>query len=412
MNISNRMLDKQNRRVISIIMLISILLSVIVPTKTSTVYADDGDLGVGSVVHLEIHHTIRYGTGDGGYSNLMQATGIDDSLGSRYVFCTQPYMPTPPDGNYKIDKMYTEDTGKASVLRKLIYYAKGYPGWSKGKDMWFSSGNWSNDDIYGIFHIALSYVSAGYDDGMKAWGGGTVKDCMYKDNWNKMIEIVNDCKSDTKVPDAPAGFKVFYIIKDGYQNIMGGTLENGELKLTKKSADTSMTSGNNCYSLKGAEFGVYKGSSKVATLITKDDGTSNTVELEAGTYTIKELKAPKGYVKEPDKTVTVKAGVVNTVTFVDQPKDDPIGILLEKGDAETETPFPQGKASLEGAVYEIKFYKHTADGKELDRTWRVVTDENGIAHLSEEDLDKTFDNDEFYYSSAGDPCFPLGTGVV
>ena len=128
MNISNRMLDKQNRRVISIIMLISILLSVIVPTKTSTVYADDGDLGVGSVVHLEIHHTIRYGTGDGGYSNLMQATGIDDSLGSRYVFCTQPYMPTPPDGNYKIDKMYTEDTGKASVLRKLIYYAKGYPG--------------------------------------------------------------------------------------------------------------------------------------------------------------------------------------------------------------------------------------------------------------------------------------------
>ena len=116
-----------------------------------------------------------YAAEDDGYSNLMEAHGIDDSLGNRPVFCTQPNMPTPSAGTYTIDKMYTSDSGKSDVLRKLVYYAKGYPGWSWAKDKWFSSGSWSSDDIYGIFHIAVSYVEADYNDSMAAWGGGTVK---------------------------------------------------------------------------------------------------------------------------------------------------------------------------------------------------------------------------------------------
>ena len=84
-------------------------------------------------------------------------------------------MTTPSAGTYTIDKMYTSDSGKADVLRKLVYYAKGYPGWSWAKNKWFSSGSWSSDDIYGIFHIAVSYVEADYSDSMAAWGGGTAK---------------------------------------------------------------------------------------------------------------------------------------------------------------------------------------------------------------------------------------------
>ncbi|MBR4020234.1 MAG: VaFE repeat-containing surface-anchored protein, partial [Firmicutes bacterium] len=128
--------------------------------------------------------------------------------------------------------------------------------------------------------------------------------------------------------------------------------------------------------------------------------------------TVKEDKVPKGYAKAPDQTVKVKAGQTSTVTFEDYPKDDPIGIVLRKGDSELGTNKAQGKATLAGAVYEIKYYKHTDDGNKLDRTWRVITNANGIAHLSEDDLDPSFDNDEFYYSAAGDPCFPLGTVTV
>lgn len=208
-------------------------------------YAAEGDgYGVGDKVKLVHDHQIRYGSGDGGYSNLMEAHGIDDSLGNRPVFCTQPNMPTPSAGTYTIDKMYTSDSGKSDVLRKLVYYAKGYPGWSWAKDKWFSSGSWSSDDIYGIFHIA-----------------------------------------------------VFYIKNSGYQNIIGGILENGYAKIKKTSANTDITNGNDCYSLGGAQFGLYKDGSKVATITTKADGTSNTVEVSAGTYTLKEDVCPKGYAK-------------------------------------------------------------------------------------------------------------------
>ena len=208
-------------------------------------YAAEGDgYGVGDKVKLVHDHQIRYGSGDGGYSNLMEAHGIDDSLGNRPVFCTQPNMPTPSAGTYTIDKMYTSDSGKSDVLRKLVYYAKGYPGWSWAKDKWFSSGSWSSDDIYGIFHIAVSYIK-----------------------------------------------------NSGYQNIIGGILENGYAKIKKTSANTDITNGNDCYSLGGAQFGLYKDGSKVATITTKADGTSNTVEVSAGTYTLKEDVCPKGYAK-------------------------------------------------------------------------------------------------------------------
>lgn len=75
----------------------------------STYAAEDDGYGVGDKVKLVHDHQIRYGSGDGGYSNLMEAHGIDDSLGNRPVFCTQPNMPTPSAATYTIDKMYTSD---------------------------------------------------------------------------------------------------------------------------------------------------------------------------------------------------------------------------------------------------------------------------------------------------------------
>ena len=352
-------------------------------------YAAEGDgYGVGDKVKLVHDHQIRYGSGDGGYSNLMEAHGIDDSLGNRPVSCTQPNMPTPSAGTYTIDKMYTSDSGKADVLRKLVYYAKGYPGWSWGKEKWFSSGSWSSDDIYGIFHIAVSYVEADYNDSMAAWGGGTAKGCMYADNWAKMKEIVNDCKSDSVVPEVPAGFKVFYIKNGGYQNIIGGILENGYAKIKKTSANTDITNGNDCYSLGGAQFGLYKDGSKVATITTKADGTSNTVEVSAGTYTLKEDVCPKGYAKAADRTVTVKAGATTEVAISDMPQSDSIRILLQKVDRETGKAVPLGAAILKDAEYLVSYYDGQYDtakaavySGEPTRQWVLKTDEDGFCDL-------------------------------
>ena len=382
----------------------------------STYAAEDDGYGVGDKVKLVHDHQIRYGSGDGGYSNLMEAHGIDDSLGNRPVFCTQPNMPTPSAGTYTIDKMYTSDSGKSDVLRKLVYYAKGYPGWSWAKDKWFSSGSWSSDDIYGIFHIAVSYVEADYNDSIAAWGGGTVKGCMYSDNWAKMKEIVNDCKSDSVVPEVPAGFKVFYIKNGGYQNIIGGILENGYAKIKKTSANTDITNGNDCYSLGGAQFGLYKDGSKVATITTKADGTSNTVEVKAGTYTLKEDVCPKGYAKAADRTVTVKAGATTEVAISDMPQSDPISILLQKVDRETGKAVPLGAAILKDAEYLVSYYdgqydtaKAAVDSGEPTRQWVLKTDEDGFCDLDEKYL---VSGDKFYHASNGEVTLPLGTVLI
>lgn len=402
----------KTKKPLSLILALLMLLTCMA-TATSSVYADD-DIGVGTKVTLKHDHQIRYGSGDGGYSNLMKATGINDTLGTRPVFCTQPSMASPSAGTYTIDKMYTSDTGNADVIRKLVYYAKGYPGWSWAKDKWFSGSGWSDDDIYGIFHIALSYATAGYNDNMKAWGGGTVKGCMYTDNWNKMIEIVNDCKSDSIVPEVPAGFKVFYIINSGCQNIVGGILENGEIKLTKSSANTEVTQYNDCYSLAGARFGVYKGSTKVATITTKADGSANIVEVEAGTYTLKEDEVPRGYAKAADTTVTVQAGRVTEVHIADLPQVNPIEILLQKIDRETGAKVPMGSATLEGAEFVVNYYdmdmtpKSTNYGEPM-RSWTVKTDADGFCTLDEAHF---VSGDPFYHTSSGQVCIPLGMVTI
>lgn len=67
----------------------------------------------------------------------------------------------------------------------------------------------------------------------------------------------------------------------------------GAVKVKKTSANTSITNGNKCYSLEGAEFGVYSDSActkKVMTLAAKANGETDVKEIDAGTYYVKGAK--------------------------------------------------------------------------------------------------------------------------
>ena len=69
------------------------------------------------------------------------------------------------------------------------------------------------------------------------------------------------------------------------------TVGNG--KIQKSSSNTTVTNGNDCYSLSGATYGVYsdKGCTKpVTTLTTDGNGNTDTVELRAATYYVKERR--------------------------------------------------------------------------------------------------------------------------
>lgn len=219
----------------------------------------------------------------------------------------------------------------------------------------------------------------------------------------------------------------------GYDNIRIVVLDDstpgpqkGKLTILKKSANTDITDNNDCYSLADAVYGVYKSEadaksdkSKVTSLKTKDTGWSNTVELEAGTYYLKEVTAPKGYALSSEiNKVTITAGKETQFgtnnELMDYPQADPVGILLGKIDKETNKNKPQGSASLEGAEFTIKYYKGLYDedpaklGQTPARSWVLKTDNDGFTYL---DSDYKVSGDDFYMFG-NIATIPVGTITI
>ena len=129
--------------------------------------------------------------------------------------------------------------------------------------------------------------------------------------------------------------------------------------LTKTSADVSITEGNSAYSLAGATYNVYKGTSGtgsvVATFTTDSAGhASLSTPLEDGTYSVREVTPPKGYkLDEKIYTFTIN-GADTSLSVEDEPGT--LTLKLKKKDAQTDST-PQGNATLAGAVYQVSYQK-------------------------------------------------------
>ena len=208
------------------------------------------------------------------------------------------------------------------------------------------------------------------------------------------------------------------------------TLHKGYLTLHKDSSNKTLTDANDCYSLAGAEYGVYTDSNcsnKVATLTTNASGNANTVSLNPGRYYVKETKAPKGYFTDPQVYTADVSGANRESSPVklsvsDNPANDPMAMLLGKYDGQKTYNgagnLPQGSATLAGAEFTVDYYA-TLDYKSYDdlknadvkptRSWTFKTNENGIANFKADDF---VSGDAFYYNSNNDPCIPRGTVVI
>ena len=208
------------------------------------------------------------------------------------------------------------------------------------------------------------------------------------------------------------------------------TLHKGYLTLHKDSSNKTLTDSNDCYSLAGAEYGVYTDSNcsnKVATLTTNVNGNANTVSLNPGRYYVKETKAPKGYFTDSQVYTADVSGANRESSPVklsvsDNPANDPMAMLLGKYDGQKTYNgagnLPQGSATLAGAEFTVDYYA-TLDYKSYDdlknadvkptRSWTFKTNENGIANFKADDF---VSGDAFYYNSNNDPCIPRGTVVI
>lgn len=198
---------------------------------------------------------------------------------------------------------------------------------------------------------------------------------------------------------------------------------NGSGRVRKTSTLPAISSGNCNYSLAGAAYKIYRkatptaantGGSDYGTLVTGEDGVSNTIaNLPVGYYYAIETAAPQGFSKSADPIpFVVRKNQLTEITAQDIPVNDPIRVLLQKKDAETADGATQGSAKLEGAEYTIRYYDgyystaEELEGKTPVRSWVFRTDSNGEIDVEKQD---PVSGDELYYSKDKKIVLPLGT---
>lgn len=213
---------------------------------------------------------------------------------------------------------------------------------------------------------------------------------------------------------------------------------NGYLKLQKVSGNPEITKQNPCYSLEGAEYGVYhsledaqKDVGRIATLKTDATGVSDIQTVCAGTYYIKEVIASSGYLLCTEQTESglpagihraiVKSEETTEVTCMEEPAGKPLMLNLQKYEQEHGMTKAPGTASLQGAVFALEYYATIAvpgDDMPAVRTWYYQTDESGqinsggeaylVPELTGSD-GGVLRSDELYRDKNGEVFYPIGT---
>lgn len=352
------------------------------------------------------------------------------SAGGNYAYCITPSKKTPAAGTYTkhydvATYMKTPgDESAAENLRHIAYYCWGAPGFNAGNfpATWYDGSAMDDDKYIALSHIILA-DAASYEGGEAMHGcNSSFKNWAYQNvlGFNTAGELINENAPRFKLTwqPVPDSFKIFVLATGKTQNILGYEYTpTGTVSLSKTSANTGITSGNSCYSLAGAVYGIYSDagcSAQVTTLTTDAGGNAAAVSLNAGTYYYKELTAPAGYALDSSvQSFTVTAGQNTALSVSDTPTNDPVRISINKVDSETGDKV-QGGASLENAEFTVKYYAGYYNAGNLPanatRTWVIKTLKTaGGNYMAVLNTNYKIAGDDFYTNAKGAPVLPLGT---
>lgn len=350
--------------------------------------------------------------------------------GGNYAYCVQPSKKTPQSGTYEKHydvENYVSNAGdetQAVQSRNLAYYCWGAPGFNASyfPSTWYDGSAMDDDKYIALSHIMLSFLVSYDAVGSMHGCNSSFKNWVYQNvlGYNANGDLVN---GQATLPilcwsAAPASFKV-YILSTGSatQNILGYEYTpTGTVSLSKTSANTGITSGNSCYSLAGAVYGIYSDagcSAQVTTLTTDAGGNAAAVSLNAGTYYYKELTAPAGYALDSSvQSFTVTDGQNTALSVSDTPTHDPVRISINKVDSETGDKV-QGGASLENAEFTVKFYAGYYNEGNLPanatRTWVIKTLKTAGGNYMAALRDDCKVSGDDFYKLGNTAVLPLGT---
>lgn len=320
----------------------------------------------------------------------------------KIAYCLEPKKQWLVSGEYEAQRL---ENGN---LRKGLYYVYGGPGYetyvAKYGYLGFT-GKLVRDDEYGMSHCIAAYLYSGDE---QSFTGLTAE---------QTAALKQKAEKIKGMPEPPLYFNAFLFNTDGPGQVMGGFGADltGSVEIYKESAQPVWTEENACYSLAGAEFGLFEPGSQTASyrITTNEKGYGKADNVKIGVYEIRELKSSRGYALNPEKgKVTVREGALCRYSCEEPPRYYPAGLILQKKDADTSEAKAQGSASLADAEFTVRYYTGYYDedpaqkGIEAERSWILKSDEKGQVFLSDE---AKVSGGEFYENDSGEYVFPLGT---
>lgn len=350
---------------------------------------------------------------------------VEDSDGETYsAMCAQPHVKTAENGQVVIDgDTYSSDEADddRATYARILYWSIGHGGETGGP-------------LYG-YSYELRWIIAHHTfalaKGDENWNTSQSGNTFLRSDsigYDLVMELLNYA---AKITTGDWHCSVKYLVNgEGYQDLLLYSEKyveppyDGSIKIKKSSDNETITNGNSCYSLAGAEFSVYNDedcTDYLTTLVTDENGDTDTYtvhnipEGETRTLYYKETKAPKGFLLNDEvKSITIKGEGTWGGGMYDVPETDPVTILLRKVNKETGG-VSNGDGTLAGAKYVVKYYDTdmttdpAKDGLEPKYTWKVQTDENGRINLMKKDC--YIDGDELF-TVDGMITFPLGTLTI
>lgn len=324
--------------------------------------------------------------------------------GNYMGYCAQPNKPTP-SGRYQISQLNHD-----RIKMALMFGADGP--WAKEAAALFGG----TGEPYPYVHAMIGIEYTGETSGLTSEQINAMR--------NALDEQMNSGKAQMPI------FQEYtvYVAYNDNQDIVwleySGPI-NGTARLHKSSSNPSVTDGNLCYSLSRAQYGIYVDEActqQAGTFTTNEAGESNSVELAAGDYWVKEIQAPKGYRKNVSVyPVHVNAGADTVVRASDAPEYVPAELELSKMDLETKTVTAQGNGEFAGTQFTVKYYNGYYDKSSLPsipaKTWVLETKEmadpdGGPArYCAILDERHKVSGDDFYMSD-GNVVLPLGTITI
>ncbi|MBQ8983604.1 MAG: VaFE repeat-containing surface-anchored protein [Lachnospiraceae bacterium] len=329
---------------------------------------DEGDLSLSNG-----KESGEWYNGPFGYRTSHFSVTVDGNTTEAY--CIDPSADTPPSGSYNYYIHEGGESGTATYAAASILYQNEYQSevfctkWEEAMNLAevpeIDRNRFDLSNAGSRYFMVHSLVSNCWHAG-EIWDAGESTGAYEVAGHQEFKNAFSAFYTMLLLAGHPKGFQVYFIYTgEEYQNVIFSNYKPyGKIKVTKQSQNIQIQNDNpDIYSLDGAEYAIYETLEDASQDLNRKeiliiaDGTACSSELPAGVYYVREIKASKGYLLNPEiLTAEVVSGNVTDLTSVEMLSS--VRVVLRKQSSNPEVVKNHSLYSLAGAEYQV--YKDAA----------------------------------------------------